>query len=74
MGDRRRVHCVVCGKHRDEVGELSWSGLCSVDGELIMRMNALGIRDKTGPYHYKRMRGYARWLERQALDDQAASA
>lgn len=74
MGDRRRRHCVVCNRHRDEVGELSWSGLCGDCGVLIQNANAIGISTQTGPYHHKRMRGYARMLERAMLDEQRKTA
>lgn len=28
MPDLRRANCKDCGKHRDEVGPISWGGLC----------------------------------------------
>jgi len=74
VGDRRRARCVVCKRHRDEVGELSWTGLCGECGTTIHNDNAIGISTKSGPYHRRRMRGYAIWLQRQALDDERKTA
>jgi hypothetical protein len=34
----------------------------------------IGNVEKTGPAHRRRMRGYARWLEREALDAERTSA
>jgi hypothetical protein len=73
MGDTRRAKCVCCGKHRDAVGELSWNGYCGECGIAIYTENAIGISTKTGPAHRRRMRGYAKWLEREALDARASS-
>jgi len=70
MGDVRRANCNCCGRHRDEVGELSWTGLCGDCGVALLNENAIGISTKTGPAHRRRLRGIARYLERAALDDQ----
>ena len=74
MGDRRRVHCVVCGKHRDEVGELSWNGICVADWTAIVNENAISIHERRGWPHIRRLRGIARYLEREALDASTPSA
>ena len=68
MGDYRRKRCVICGRHRDEVGELSWSGKCTECWPPILEANALEISAGAGPGHVRRLRGYARWLERELLD------
>lgn len=72
MTDRRRAICVVCGKHRDEVGELSWTGLCATDWEAIVRENAMSIHERRGWPHVRRLRGIARYLERSVVDDLSA--
>ena len=69
MGNPRRARCVVCKRHRDEVGELSWTGLCGECGVLIHNTAAMGISTKTGPYHELRLRGYAKMLERERASE-----
>lgn len=73
MPDVRRAKCNCCGRHRDEVGELSWTGLCEDCGVTLLKENAIGISTKTGPAHRRRMRGYAKWIERESLDAQRVS-
>jgi hypothetical protein len=73
MPNPRRAKCVCCGKHRDEVGELSWKGYCTDCGIELQAENAIGISTKTGPAHRRRMRGYAKWVEREALDARASA-
>jgi hypothetical protein len=52
---------------------MSWTGLCGDCGVSIHNENAIGISTKTGPAHRRRMRGIIQYVQRQALDDQAAS-
>lgn len=54
MPDRRRARCRVCGRHRDEVGLLSWSGLCIDDARAILNENVDCL-------HYKRGEPLRRW-------------
>jgi hypothetical protein len=59
MPDLRRAHCRNCRKHRDEVGEISWGGLCANCGEAILIENVVGLHTKSGvPWQRWRM-GYA---------------
>jgi len=70
MPDSRRARCVVCKRHRDEVGPLSWSGLCAEHSVQILVESNLQISQKRGPAHRRRLHGYLKWLEREALDVQ----
>lgn len=72
MPDRRRKRCVVCGRHSDEVGELSWTGKCVECWPPILEENVLGIASKTGVAHRRRLRGIAKYLERALLDEARA--
>ena len=74
MGDTTRARCVCCGKHRDEVGVLSWQGLCGPCGLLLLEENVIGIAAKSGPAHRRRLRGYAKWLTRELVDEPAEHA
>ncbi len=74
MPDRRRVRCTCCGGHRDDVGEMSWTGLCAKCSIDILTENVVGIHTKTGPAHRRRLRGIANYLQRAMLDEQQASA
>jgi hypothetical protein len=69
MPDSRRAKCTCCGGHRDDVGEMSWTGLCITCGVELLAENATGIRNKSGPAHRRRLRGMARYLERAMLDE-----
>ena len=48
MGDRRRAICRECDGHRRDVGELSWTGLCTVCAEKLLTENVMGIHTKSG--------------------------
>jgi hypothetical protein len=74
MGNPRRTHCTCCGKHSSEVGIISWLGNCRACGKAIMNENCEQIAAKSGPAHRRRMRGYARMLERAMLDEQRSTA
>lgn len=44
-----------CGRHRSEVGLISWRGLCETCGHVKVNENVDGIHFRTGP-------AYERWL------------
>ena len=68
MPDHRRTRCTCCGKHRDEVGEITWRGNCIGCAQLLVAENAIGISRQQGWPHIRRLRGMAAYLERQYLD------
>jgi len=74
MADKRRKTCTCCGRHTSECGPISWQGNCRECGLLLLAENIVGIATKTGPAHRRRLRGYAKMLEREALDSAADSA
>lgn len=74
MADRRRAHCRCCGKHRDEVGEITWAGNCMSCADAILVENIEGIHTRTGYAHRRRLRGIAKYLERALLDEAQTSA
>ena len=74
MTDHRRAICTCCGRHRDEVGELSWTGLCANCWPAILEENVMGIHRKSGMPHRRRLRGIAKYLERAMLDEQRKTA
>lgn len=57
---------MCCGKHVDEVGPLSWTGLCQADYTAIVLENVDGIRNKRGYPHLRRLQGYVKMVEREA--------
>ena len=65
-----RKRCVVCGGHVDEVGPISWSGKCEACWPAILAENVLGIANKSGPAHKRRLRGIVKYVERELLDVQ----
>jgi hypothetical protein len=48
MPDRRWARCRECGVHRNEAGELSWTGLCVPCGDRLRAENIMGLHLKTG--------------------------
>jgi len=74
MPDPRRRKCTCCGKRDTEVGPISWRGNCVACAVLLYQEAAVGIATGTGPIHRRRLRGYAKMLEREALDSAADSA
>jgi hypothetical protein len=64
MGDRRRANCTCCGKHRDEVGPISWNGNCLPCAEALQRENAEQIAAGTGYAARRRVAGYERYAEK----------
>lgn len=59
MGDRRRARCRACGRHRDEVGELSWTGLCAEDARRLSD-------EANDDLHFHRGPVFALWRQRMA--------
>ena len=49
MPDGRRVNCMVCGKHRDEVGPISWRGKCGACGPRLAEEAADALHYHRGP-------------------------
>jgi hypothetical protein len=56
---------VCCGKHVDEVGPLSWTGLCSDDSKAIVLENANGIHTKSGYPYVRQLRGMLAYIEKE---------
>lgn len=65
MSGKHRARCTCCGGHKSDVGPISWGGNCRKCGLELFVENALGISNKTGPAHRRRLRGYARMIERE---------
>ena len=74
MPDARRKNCVRCGRHTTECGPISWQGYCLPCGLAAMTSAEMSIANKSGAAHIKRMRGYAKMLARESLDDKAPAA
>jgi hypothetical protein len=74
MPNPNRRRCIICGKHVDEVGPLSWNGYCTTDGLALLEENVRGIHERRGPAHRRRLRGLAAYLERELLDESRKSA
>lgn len=49
MPDSRRRTCRACGRHVDEVGPLSWTGLCPDDSVDILVDNVGQMMARSGP-------------------------
>jgi hypothetical protein len=71
MASDRRRNCTCCGKHDSEVGPISWRGNCAACGTALLTENVLGIANREGPAHLRRLRGIAQRLERDYLDAMA---
>jgi len=57
MPKRTYATCRECGRHRDEVGELSRSRLCGECGTKRLYANNLQIHHKRGPFYERRIYG-----------------
>lgn len=68
MSDPHRAHCQGCGRHRAEVGGISWSGLCRDCALAAVDANLTALDEKRGYEYTRYLRGMARYLERAALD------
>ncbi len=69
MPDRRRTTCRVCGRHRDEVGAISWTGKCQFCWPVIFEQNLDGLHYHAGPYFKHWRRGMAKAVGAVLLDD-----
>jgi hypothetical protein len=69
MGDARRAWCKGCGKHRDEVGILSWTGLCTPCAVERVTENVDGLYYMRGEPLQRWRRGLARCVGGVLLDD-----
>ena len=59
MPDFRRANCRNCNRHRDEIGPLSWTGLCGTCGPLLSEQANKDLHYHQGPV-------FDRWRERMA--------
>lgn len=59
MPDRRRARCKDCGRHRDTVGLLSWTGLCGDCGKVRLEENVDGLHTFSGEPLLRWRRGLA---------------
>jgi hypothetical protein len=69
MGDRRRATCRVCGRHRDEVGTLTWNGYCIEHGLELKDRNARALHAKSGPEFLRWRRAMAACVGGVLVDD-----
>lgn len=60
MPDRRRSNCRECEGHRDDVGLISWRGLCEKCATANVGENVAAMIERRGP-------NYERWLRRSYL-------
>lgn len=68
MSDPHRASCQGCGRHRDQVGGISWSGLCRDCALAAVAENLEALETKSG-YGYRRwLVGMRRFFERELLD------
>lgn len=74
MPDPRRRRCTCCGKHESEVGPISWRGNCRPCGQVLQAENIIGIHERKGYAHTRRLRGYAKMLAKETLDGPDAAA
>jgi hypothetical protein len=73
MGDRRRARCQRCNGHRDDVGEISWSGLCIGCAQEGLTMNVAQMYARTGPNWKKWRRAMAGCVGGVLLEDMPKS-
>ena len=60
MADRRRASCRRCGKHRSEVGLISWYGYCGTCGPEVRNQANDDMHYHRGPvFEHWRRRGAA---------------
>lgn len=60
---------MVCGKHQNEVGPISWRGKCADCGHKRLRANMDGIHYHTGPELLRWRRAVAHSVGAVLLDD-----
>lgn len=69
MADDRRTSCRVCGKHKNEVGAISWSGNCANCAMLKLEYNVLSIHTRSGEPFKEWRRSVAASVGAVLLDD-----
>lgn len=69
VGDIRRAWCKGCGKHRDEVGTLSWTGLCTPCAVARVAENVDGLYYMKGAPLQRWRRGMASSIGVVLVDD-----
>jgi hypothetical protein len=69
MSDGRRKWCKVCGKHVSQVGNVSWTGLCTECAIARVAENLEGLHCKSGPALERWRRGVAAGVGGVLLDD-----
>ena len=74
MTDARRARCKRCGKHRDEVGELTWSGYCIEHAREAVESNVEQMQARSGPNFTRWRRSMAASVGAVLLDDVKADA
>jgi hypothetical protein len=55
---------MCCGKHKTEVGEISWNGNCLKCAEALLAENIVGIAEKHGYAFTRQLRGMERYVEK----------
>lgn len=63
------ARCRICGRHRDDVGLMSWSRLCADCGHHRLLENIDGIHFHRGPAFRRWRRGMAASVGAVLLDD-----
>jgi hypothetical protein len=53
---------MCCGKHKSEVGEISWNGNCLKCAEDLLAENIVGIAEKHGYAFARQLRGMERYI------------
>jgi hypothetical protein len=69
MPDQRRRRCRRCGKTDDEVGPISWNGLCQADAIAAVAENVIGLVEHRGPALERWRRGMVACAGGVLLDD-----
>jgi len=69
MPDARRRFCKECGKHTDEVGPLSWTGLCAEHSVERYISNVHQMHTRSGPNFLKWRRSMAASVGGVLVDD-----
>jgi hypothetical protein len=66
---------MCCGKHKAEVGEISWNGNCLKCAEALLVENINGIAGKHGYAFTRQLRGMERYVQksREALKGETVS-
>jgi len=65
-----RVTCKLCGRHRDECGQLSARGKCADCGDGRMSENLAQLRQHAGPHYRAWQRGIIEGVTGIRLDAQ----